>query len=79
MPSVLMLLIDRSQMVSDDISKDNRLEQRPFATYARRKRRDFGLLVRVAEQDARIPVTVATIAYPVRRRPQPTVTPPMQH
>ena len=52
MPSVLMLLIDRSQMVSDDISKDNRLEQRPIATYTRRKRRDFGQHVRVAEQDA---------------------------
>ena len=47
-----MLLIDRSQMVSDDISKDNRLEQWPIATYARGKRRDFGQHVGVAEQDA---------------------------
>ena len=47
-----MLLIDRSQMVSDDISKDNWLEQWPIATYARGKRRDFGQHVGVAEQDA---------------------------
>ena len=76
---MLMLLIDSSQMVSDDISKDNRLEQWPIAAYARRKRRNFGQHVRVAEQDARIPVAVATIVYAVGRRPQPTVTPPMHH
>ena len=74
-----MLLIDRSQMVSDDISEDNWLEHWVVVAYAGGKRRDFGQHVRVAEQDARIPVTVATIAYPVGRRPQPTVTPPMQH